>query len=317
MEWPRLRIGISACLLGEPVRFDGGHRRDDFVRRLLDPYVEWIPVCPEAEVGMGIPREPVILVGDPASPRLVGRRSGRDWTEAMERWAAARLEELAALDLDGFILKKGSPSCGLFRVPVHTESGMPGRTGSGLFARALVRRWPMLPVEEEGRLRDPALRERFIAALFTYRRWRDWQRSFPEPEGLIRFHTAHKLFLMARSPARLQRLGQLAARAGRRWPEILPDYEAELAQAMGELLTRGRVANALHHALGYLRRMLPDPERQELIERIQAYQEGRVPLIVPLTLFRHHLQKASAPEWLRQQILWHPYPEELVWRSPL
>lgn len=317
MKWPRLRVAISACLLGERVRFDGGHRRDDFVLGLLDRYVEWIPVCPEVEVGMGIPREPVILVGNPESPRLIGRRSGQDWTDRMEQWAAVRLEELSALDLDGFILKKGSPSCGLFRVPVYTESGTPRWTGPGLFARALIRRFPLLPIEEEGRLRDPILRERFIAALFTYRRWRDWQKSSPGPEGFIRFHTTHKLFLMARSPACLQHLGRLTAAAGKRWPAILQDYEAWLAKAMREPLSRGRAANALYHALGFLKHALPDQERQELAEHLRAYQEGRVPLVVPLTLFRHHIQKTSVPEWLRQQVLWQPYPEELVWRSSL
>ncbi len=307
--WPKPRIGISACLLGERVRFDGGHQRDGLLMDWLGPYVEWVPVCPEMEIGLGSPREPLRLVGDPARPRLVGTRSGRDFTEAMQEWAARRLEMLA--DLDGFILKKDSPSCGLFRVRVYSDPGGVSRSGQGIFARALVERFPWLPVEEEGRLRDPAIREGFIEQVFVRRRWRDWLERSPTPHALVRFHTAHKLTLMAHSPSLLQRLGHVVAEAGRRWPEALGEYARLLADALRIPATRPRRANALAHLVGFLRDSLSREDRQELTEVIEGYRQGRFPLIVPMTLLRHHLRRVSVPPWVHQQVFLDPYPEAL------
>src|SRR5205823_12948479 len=165
-----LRLGISACLLGQAVRYDGGHKRDPFLERTLGRFVEWVPVCPEVELGLGVPREPIRLEGDPAAPRLVAAKSRRDLTRAMTRFARARAAELARLDLVGYVFKKDSPSCGLERVRVH-GGGRPRRRGTGLFARALMERLPLLPVEEEGRLGDAALRARFVERAFAHARW--------------------------------------------------------------------------------------------------------------------------------------------------
>ncbi|MFN3928143.1 MAG: YbgA family protein [Thermoflexus sp.] len=303
------RIGISACLLGERVRFDGGHQRDAFLVDWLGPHVEWVPVCPELEIGLGSPREPLRLVGDPEHPRLVGTRSGADFTRTMQQWAACRLAELT--DLDGFILKKNSPSCGLFRVRVYNDRGVAERTGQGIFARVLLERFPWLPVEEEGRLRDVAIREHFIERVFVRWRWRTWVERAPTPHRLIRFHTAHKLILMAHSPSFLARLGCLVAEAGRRWPEALLEYAQLLPRALQAPASRPRRANALAHLMGFLRDQLSREDRQELAEVIEGYRQGRFPLIVPMMLLRHHLRRTSLPAWIHQQAFLDPYPEEL------
>jgi uncharacterized protein YbbK (DUF523 family) len=167
-----MRVGISACLLGQQVRFDGGHKRDPFLIETLGPYVEWVPVCPEVEMGLGTPREPLKLVRDGSSTRMIATRTGIDHTDAMNAWAAKRLEELARADLDGYVLKSKSPSCGLERVEVFRLNAENGsvRDGQGVFAAALLARLPLLPVEDEDRLSDPRLREKFIERLFAYRR---------------------------------------------------------------------------------------------------------------------------------------------------
>lgn len=317
LSWRKARIGISACLLGETVRYDGGHQRDPLLLETLGPFVEWIPVCPEVEAGMGVPREPVRLVGDPSAPRLVGTRTGRDWTETMQTWAARRIEELAVMNLDGFILKKNSPTCGLFRVRIYTEAGTPFHAGTGFFARMLVARFPMLPVEEEGRLRDPRLREHFIARVYIHQRWREWQADAFRPAGLVRFHTEHKLLLLAYSPAHLRRLGQLVAEAGRRWPAVVKDYEAVLAQALQVPPSRGRLFNVLTHAMGFLREVLSPADRAEFQALLEAYRRGEVPLIGPIVLLRHHLRHPGISDWLRSQRFMIPYPDALGLRNAI
>src|SRR2546428_1498195 len=195
-----LRLGISACLLGHEVRYDGGHKRDPFLAETLGRFVEWVPVCPEVELGLGIPREPIRLEGDPAAPRLVAAKSRRDLTRAMFRLARARAEQLAGLDLVGYVLKTDSPSCGMARVRVHRGGGRPLRRGTGLFARALMERLPLLPVEEEGRLRDPALRESFIERVFAYARWKGTVAAGMTRRRLAPLHAAHERPLPAHHP---------------------------------------------------------------------------------------------------------------------
>jgi uncharacterized protein YbbK (DUF523 family) len=207
-----LRVGVSGCLLGAGVRFDGGHKRDRFLTDVLGRYVEWVSVCPEVEVGMGVPREAVRLIGARDAPRMVGTRSGTDYTEAMRRWAAARVRGLAALELAGYVLKKDSPSCGMERVRVYGAGGTASRRGRGLFAAALLAAYPALPVEEEGRLHDPRLRENFIERLFCYQRWRTVL-ARPTRGALVAFHTAHKFLVLAHSPREYAVLGRLVGAA--------------------------------------------------------------------------------------------------------
>lgn len=313
---PTIRVGISTCLLGENVRFDGGHKQDLFLLKTLGRYVEWVPVCPEVEIGLGTPRESLRLVGTPEAPRLVAPRSGSDHTETMQRWAVDRLEELAGLDLHGYVLKKDSPSCGLFRVRVYGEKGMPARTGQGVFAREVVNRLPLLPVEEEGRLHDMHLRESFIERIFAYYRWTQMRDKDATAAGLVRFHTAHKLTVMAHSPRHQQEMGRLVAQAGSRSRDkIIATYGHLLMEALQVLGTPKKHANVLHHLMGYLKKALSSPDKGELLRLVDEYRRGLVPLVVPLTLFQHYFRRHPVPEWVHQQVYLNPYPKELMLRN--
>jgi len=313
---PAIRLGISSCLLGEKVRFDGGHKQDLFLIQTLGCFVEWVPVCPEVEIGLGTPRESLRLVGSPESPRLVAPKSGSDHTTAMRSWARVRLEELAALNLHGYVLKKDSPSCGLYRVRVYGEKGMPARTGQGIFARELVSRLPLLPVEEEGRLHDMRLRENFVERIFAYYRWRRMVEGDATAAGLVRFHTAHKLTVMAHSPRHQQEMGRLVAQAGSRSRKIVVTaYGDLLMDALRVLATPKKHASVLHHLMGYLKKALSRPEKAELLVLIDDYRHGMVPLVVPLTLLQHHFRRHPVPDWVHQQIYLNPYPKELMLRN--
>ena len=230
MKTPRpdadpIRVGISTCLLGEKVRFDGGHKLDQYAVGTLGRYVDWVPVCPELEMGLGVPREALRLIGDPEAPRLVTVKSRVDHTEGMLTWARDRVEQLRGLALDGYLLKSKSPSCGMERVRVYTDAGMPSRSGLGLFARTLMNAMPLLVVEEEGRLNDPLLRESFVVRVFTHHRWRQLTRDCVRPGHLVAFHARHKLLLMAHSERHLRTLGRLVARARTESPgELLRQY---------------------------------------------------------------------------------------------
>jgi uncharacterized protein YbgA (DUF1722 family)/uncharacterized protein YbbK (DUF523 family) len=309
---PTIRLGISTCLLGENVRFDGGHKADEFLIQTLGRYVEWVPVCPEVEIGLGTPRESLRLVGNPEAPRLVAPKSGSDHTEAMQTWARARLEEVAALELHGYVLKKDSPSCGLFRVRVYGAKGVPVRTGQGIFARELVGRFPLLPVEEEGRLNDMRLRENFIERVFAYYRWTQMLGTDATPAELVRFHTAHKLTLLAHSPPHQQEMGRLVSRARDR---VIDTYGRLFMVALGVLGTPKKHASVLHHLMGYLKKMLSSADKAELLELIDEYRRGMVPLVVPLTLLKHHISRHPVPEWVHQQVYLNPYPKEMMLRN--
>ena len=310
-----VRIGVSSCLLGQKVRFDGGHKRDAFLVDTFGAFVEWVPVCPELEVGMGLPREPIRLVRSGDGIRLVGVKSATDHTESMARYSARRAEMLARENLDGYILKKDSPSCGMERVKVYDPNGSPGRTGRGLFAVALLARFPLLPVEEEGRLSDPRLRDNFIERVFAYRRLREVFAGRWTTGALVKFHTAHKLTLLAHSPSAYKTLGQLVARAAERpRAEVKAAYEEAFMRGMGSMATPPKHVNVLQHMLGYFRDVLDDDSRGELSQSIADYQKGLVPLIVPVTLFRHHVRRCGIA-YLAGQTYLEPHPKELMLRN--
>ncbi len=307
-------IGISSCLLGAKVRFDGGHKRDDFLVTTLGKWVQWVPVCPEVEVGMGTPRESIRLVREGGEVRLVAPKSGRDWTAEMRAYAERRLGELEARDLDGFVLKKDSPSCGMERVKVY-GGGMPSRTGRGLFAEALLTRWPYLPVEEEGRLNDPRLRENFVERVFAYRRVKALFAGRWTVGQLVAFHTAHKLQLMAHSPATYRALGQLVANAkGLPRQQVRDTYLREFMTGLRTIATPRRHANVLQHILGYFRRVLDEDARAELLTLIEDYRRGLLPLVVPITLIRHHVRRHRIG-YLEGQVYLEPHPKELMLRN--
>ncbi|WP_243438219.1 YbgA family protein [Fundidesulfovibrio soli] len=318
MESP-LRIGVSACLLGHPVRYDGGHKHDRWITGELGRHVSFVPVCPEAEAGFGIPREAMRLVGDPDDPRLVTIQTGRDMTGAMKDWAAKRLDDLAGQDLCGFIFKSRSPSSGMERVKVYPEKGgAAANKGVGIFAAAFMKRFPMLPVEEDGRLNDARLRENFIERIFVLRRWRETVRAIREGAGvksLIAFQASHKLLLMAHSPENARLMGKLVAAVTREnLANTLEEYEILLLKTTSILATVRKHVNVLQHMAGYFKKLTSPDERQELAEVIEEYRQGLTPLIVPLTLINHHVRKHCVA-YLAEQAYLRPHPVELKLRN--
>jgi uncharacterized protein YbgA (DUF1722 family)/uncharacterized protein YbbK (DUF523 family) len=310
-----IRIGISSCLLGEKVRFDGGHKREAFIVDTLGQFFHWVPICPELEIGLGTPRESLRLVGTPERPRLLAPRSRSDYTAAMQRYAAERLESLTPLGLHGYILKKDSPSCGMERVRVYGLDGTPHRSGRGLFTAALMQRFPLLPVEEEGRLQDMRLRENFIERVFAYYRWTELIGPSAIPRDLVRFHTQHKLTLLAHSRPHYQLLGQLVAQAGKiSAATLLQEYGATFMDALKVKATYKKHANVLYHLLGYLKKALDTHDKTEMVASIEEYRKGLVPLIVPLTLLKHHFRRHPVP-WVCEQTYLQPYPAELMLRN--
>lgn len=310
-----IRIGISSCLLGENVRYDGGHKRDDFLVRVLAPYVEWVPVCPEMEIGLGAPREPIRLEHSGGLIRLVSVESRQDLTETMHQWAKPRLEELAQAGLCGYVLKKDSPSCGMERVRVYDKNGVPARNGRGLYAEALIGRFGNLPAEEEGRLRDARLRENFIERVFAYHRLRTLFGRRWSARDVVDFHTRHKLLMMAHSPTLYRSLGRLVAEV-KNTPRkaFREEYESRFMSGMRAIATKGRHANVLRHILGYLHEDLDAASRQELLQLLEDYRKGLVPLVVPITLIRHYVRR-FAVSYLGRQAYLEPHPKELMLRN--
>ena len=313
-----IKIGVSSCLVGAKVRFDGGHKRSDFLVDTLGSFVEFVPVCPEVEIGLGVPRETLRLVRSSDASRgarLVSNETGIDHSDIMNSYAEQRITALGSKELSGYVLKKDSPSCGMERVRVYGSSGMPTRDGSGLFAAALIRRYPSLPVEEEGRLSDPQLRENFVERVFAYRRLRSFFSSRWTLGELVKFHTAHKLVLMAHSPKAYSELGQFVAGAKRMVRHKLPEcYQFAFMEALKKLATTARHTNVLHHMLGYLRPHLDRDTRDGLATLIDDYRRKLVPLIVPISMFRHYARKFDVA-YLRAQVYLEPHPKELMLRN--
>jgi len=311
-----LRIGISSCLLGDQVRFDGGHKRDAFLSGTLAPFVEWVRVCPEVEVGMGVPRETLRLINVAGDTRLITTRSAIDHTDSMRAYAARRTRELESSDLRGYILKKDSPSCGMERVKVYDSAGnVPARTGVGTYAAVLKARFPALPIEEEGRLQDPVLRENFIERVFAYDRLRELFDGRWTLPGVIAFHTAHKMALLAHSTTAYQEMGRLVA-AGKALArtELRARYEQIFMRTLARPATTARHTNVLQHMAGHLKKGLDDGSKQELVTCIDEYRRGLVPLIVPLTLLRHYV-RVHAVAYLAGQTYLEPHPRELMLRN--
>lgn len=310
-----LRLGVSSCLLGETVRFDGGHARNRFVLDVLGQWFEWVPVCPEVEIGMGIPRPTIRLVGGGEGVRLVAPSTQEDFTDRMNSYAEKRVKELLALDLDGYVLKKGSPSCGMERIRVYDDNGVSRRDGVGLFAAVLLERWPQLPVEEEGRLNDAGLRENFIERVFCRNRWRRLVRRGLTRRRLVEFHTAHKLLLRSHNEAGYRRMGHLVGSAGK-MPDrdLFASYEAELQHVMRTKATKKKHVNVLQHAMGYMKKLLSSYEKREILTAIEDYRSGLTPLVVPLTLLRFNIRRYDVG-YLLGQLYFDPNPKELMLRN--
>jgi uncharacterized protein YbgA (DUF1722 family)/uncharacterized protein YbbK (DUF523 family) len=310
-----IRVGISSCLLGEAVRFDGGHKRDPFLTETFGVFVEWVPVCPEVECGFGTPREAMRLVRVDNDVRLLTVRTAVDLTDRMAAYTRRRVAQLDAEDLCGYVLKKDSPSCGLERVKIYGTGGVPEKSGRGIFARGLVERYPSLPVEEEGRLSDPRLRENFVERVFAYWRLRGLFSERWNMGTLVEFHTAHKLILMAHSPEAYRQLGRLVARArgvGRK--DLERQYTERFMSALAVIATPRRHANVLQHMAGYFKNLLDAKSKAELGAAIDDYRRGLVPLVVPMTLLRHHV-RVHGVSYLEGQHYLAPHPKELMLRN--
>jgi uncharacterized protein YbgA (DUF1722 family)/uncharacterized protein YbbK (DUF523 family) len=311
----RIKLGISTCLLGENVRYDGGHKLDRFLTDTLRQYVEYVPVCPEVECGLGVPRESMHLEGNSDSPRLVTIRTKQDMTDCMVQWAQKRVVQLEKKDLCGFIFKSDSPSSGMERIRVYNEKGIPVKKGVGIFARIFMDHFFLLPVEDEGRLHDPELRENFIERIFTLKRWREVLGKKESRGNVVDFHTKHKLLILSHSPKYYQMMGKLVAQA-KNLPlkELYQEYQTLLMESLGLKTTPKKNANILQHMVGYFKEQLSSDEKQELLEVIDLYRKEIIPLIVPITLINHYVRKYDQP-YLKKQIYLNPHPLELQLRN--
>ena len=309
------KIGISSCLLGNEVRWNAGHKHDKYLTRTLGRFVEYVPVCPEVEAGFGVPRESFRLVGDPDAPRLVTFKSKTDHTDRMVNWAKKRVKELEKEDLCGFIFKSDSPSSGMIRVKVYNEKGMPHKIGIGIFARAFMDHFPLIPVEDDGRLNDPIIRENFVLQIFTMNRWRDNLAGKKSMGKLVDFHTRNKLLILSHSQKHYRLMGKLVA-SGKQIPtkDLYHQYELLLMEALKLKTTIRKNSNVLQHLMGYFKKELSADEKHELLEVFGQYRDGYVPLLVPITLINHYVRKYDQP-YLKQQTYLNPHPLELKLRT--
>ncbi|MCX7792936.1 MAG: DUF523 and DUF1722 domain-containing protein [Thermodesulfovibrionales bacterium] len=310
-----IKIGISSCLLGERVRYDGSHKLNHFLKYTLGRFVEWVPVCPEVEYGLPVPRQSLRLYGSPDNPRLIESRTGIDHTDGMRRWIKSKLDELEKEELCGFVFKSNSPSSGLRNVRVYGPSGIPSRTGIGLFAAAFIRRFPLIPVEDDGRLNNPVLRENFIERIFVYKRWQDLKKTGSKIKEIIEFHRDHKFLILAHSPKHYKILGNLLASHKKgNLENIKSEYISNLMECLRLIATVKKNTNVLLHIMGYFRKLLNKDEKEELLEIIENYHKGYIPLVVPITLIRHYVRKFNI-EYLSRQYYLNPHPVELMLRN--
>lgn len=311
----KINVGVSSCLLGQEVRYDGGHKLDRYLTETLGRYISWVPVCPEVEYGLSVPREAMRLVGEPGDYRLLTVKTGIDHTEGMRIWAERRLRDLSEVGLAGFVFKSKSPSSGLRGVKIYGATGVSNLSGTGIFAKAFTERFPLMPVEDDGRLHDPALRENFIERLFVFHRWKELTREAASLGDLVQFHTDHKLLILSHSPQHYTRLGRLVAQGRQRSPEELyPLYLSLLMEGLMLRATPKKNSNVLQHIAGYFKRQLSSDEKEELIDVIDRYRSGLIPLIVPIVLVKHYVRKYDEPYLKRQHYL-NPHPLELMLRN--
>jgi uncharacterized protein YbgA (DUF1722 family)/uncharacterized protein YbbK (DUF523 family) len=311
----KIRLGISRCLLGENVRYNGGNALDRFLRDTLGKHVEYVPVCPEVECGFGIPRETLRLLGDPKKPCLVTSRTGIDHTDRMEAWARRRVADLKNEKLCGFVFKSDSPSCGMERVKVYDDKGVPRKIGVGIFARIFMEHFPQTPVEEEGRLHNAILRENFIERIFTCRRYCKAMDEKKRIGSLVEFHTKNKLLLMSHSPKHLKQMGNLLGHAKEfTQQDFIMQYERLLTEGMSVKPSAAKHTNVLHHIMGYFKKNLSADEKQELLDVIDEYRGGFIPLIVPVTLVNHYVRRYKEP-YLKEQTYLNPHPLEMQLRN--
>ncbi|MDD2723207.1 MAG: DUF523 and DUF1722 domain-containing protein [Methylovulum sp.] len=309
----KIPVGISSCLLGENVRFDGGHKRDSYIVGTLGEYFDFRPFCPEVAIGLGIPRPTVHLVKINRQIRCVGGKdTDNDVTERLQVYASQ--EQAAFADLCGYILKKDSPSCGMERVKVFT-GGQPRKEGVGIYAAEMMRNNPLLPVEEEGRLGDANLRGNFIQRVTIFYRWKQLLAKGLTVNSLMTFHTRHKLIIMSHADDR--ELGhKLAGITKDNLAAVAGQYISQVMALLKIVVNRGNHVNVLQHIQGYLKKELSADDKAELCGLIERYRNGEVPLIVPLTLLKHNFRKSPDP-YIENSYYLSPYPQELRLLNPL
>lgn len=303
----KIPVGISSCLLGEAVRYDGGHKLDAYIVGTLAQYFNFKPFCPEMAIGMGTPRPTIKLVkqGDEIHS-VVASNPDVDVTDALRGYANQLQPDFSGLC--GYILKKGSPSCGMERVKVYLNN-QPQQIGIGIYAKTMMQNNPLLPVEEEGRLGDPKLRENFIQRVYVLHRWQQLVGEGLTASALTRFHARHKLMIM--SHGNYVELGRLLANATKEnINEVANNYIAELMKTLKKVASRKSHVNVLQHIQGYLKNGLAADDKAELSELIERYRVGEVPLIVPITLLKHYFRKNPDP-YIEDSYYMSPYPQEL------
>jgi len=309
-----IRVGISTCLLGENVRYDGGHKRDRYLTDVLGEFFEWQIVCPELEVGMGVPREAVRLVGNVNSPKMLGIKSETDWTEKIHQFSEQKIEQLRKQNLCGYIFKSDSPSCGIERVKIYAGKESPNKNGRGLFADAFIKAFPLIPVEEEGRLNDAKLRENFIVRVFAYSRLQELFSSFSR-KALIQFHSEHKFLLLAHSPKHYTQLGQLVAKVNTfSVKKFQEEYSMLFMEALKIKTSTRKNMNVLQHIFGFISDKLSTEEKNNILSTLDDYYHELIPIIVPITLLNHYA-KIHNIEYICDQVYLHPHPKELMLRN--
>lgn len=311
----KINIGISACLVGQKVRYNGDGLKPTLINEQFTKYFGYVPFCPEVDIGMTIPREAVRLEKKDGNIRLWASKSETDYTEKMLDYSHKKVQELARLNISGYILKKDSPTCGMERVKIYDHNGVPAKSGVGLFAKILKERFPLVPIEEEGRLNDMRLRERFVERVFAFRRLQDFLTDNPTLGKLMQFHTAHKMLLMAHHPQKYRALGHALANARK---ENLSVYLLEYSNAFMEIMSGHtslkKQTDVLFHLFGFFKKEISSAEKEEFLELVKQYKNKMIPMIVPITMLRHYLKKYPV-DWLKAQVYFDPYPEALLLRS--
>ena len=312
----KIKIGMSSCLLGEEVRWDGDHKHDQYVRDVLGSYFDYVSICPEVDVGMGVPRETVALYGTLENPKMITKRSKTDWTKKMNHYTKDRIHELTKENLCGYVFKSKSPSCGIGKVPIYSEFGSSRmRHGSGMFASSFVKVFPLVPVEDEGRLHDPVIRENFIVRIFCFHRLQLLVRKSFSIGSLVRFHTRHKFLILSHSRKNYGDMGQLVANAKKiKTAELKTRYSKLFMAALTYKSTPKKNTDVLLHMMGFLKKILTREEKKNILSVIEDYRNELLPLVVPVTLIYHQVKKHNI-EYLLDQVYLNPHPKELMLRN--
>ena len=312
----KIKIGVSSCLIGEEVRWNGGHKKDRYVQGVLDNYFEYVPTCPEVDVGMGIPRETVALYGVLEDHKMISKKSQTDWTAKMNTYMKGRISTLRKNDLCGYIFKSKSPSCGIGRVPIYSKFGSNKvRHGPGMFASAFMKTLPLIPVEDEGSLHDPVIRENFIVRVFCFNRLQTFLKERFTMGALVSFHTKHKFLILSHSKKQYDAMGKLVANAKKiKTAELKTRYSKLFMAALTYKSTPKKNTDVLLHMTGFLKKILTREEKKNILSVIEDYRNELLPLVVPVTLIYHQVKKHNI-EYLLDQVYLNPHPKELMLRN--